>query len=242
MKVTVKAVFKISCSRENVPVRGLPFGIARAPLEFSRVVKEVKLKLQNRGIRVHQYLDDWLLRAPSEEIDFQQSKQLVAFVQELGWVINFQKSELKPTQNFNFLGYRFDLAKGEVSPTEKKWQILTKAIEQLHNSLTTTPRELMSFIGVLASLEKTVPMGRLHMRPFQWYLKTQSKYPQSLDIQIPCSEILKSHLSWWRDPNSVLIGSPPLIHPEGSMNQGGPYLNHGAKRIRWTSTSLLCPQ
>ena len=128
--------------------------------------------LQNRGMRIHQYLDDWLLHVPSEEICFQQSKHLVAFVQELGWVINFQKSELKPTQNFNFLGYRFDLAKEEVSPTEKKWQILTKAVEQLQNSLTTTPRDLMSFIGVLASLEKTVPMGRLHRRPFQWYLKT----------------------------------------------------------------------
>ena len=97
--------------------RALPFGIATAPLEFSQVVKEVKLMLQNRGVRIHQYLDAWLLRAPSEEICLQQSKQLVAFVQELGWVINFQKSELKPTQNFDFLGYRFDLAKGEVSPT-----------------------------------------------------------------------------------------------------------------------------
>ena len=35
----------------------------------------------------------------------------------------------------------------------------------------TTPRLLMSLMGVLASLEKTIPMGRLHMRPFQWYLK-----------------------------------------------------------------------
>ena len=39
----------------------LPFGIATAPLEFTRVVKEVKLMLQNRGIRIHQYLADWLL-------------------------------------------------------------------------------------------------------------------------------------------------------------------------------------
>ena len=121
----------------------------------------------------------------------EQSKQLVAFVQELGWVINFKKSELIPTQNFDFLGYRFDLIKGEVLPTQKKWLILTTAIEGLSNSLTTTPRILMSFIGILASLEKTVPMGRLHMRPFQWYLKTHWKYPQSLDKIIPCSEILK---------------------------------------------------
>ena len=161
--------------------RALPFSIATAPLEFTRIAREVKLMLQNRGIRIHQYLDDWLLRAPTQQICMEQSKQLVAFVQELGWVINFKKSELIPTQNFDFLGYRFDLVKGEVIPTQKKWLILITAIESLVNSLTTTPRILMSFIGILASLEKTVPMGRLHTRPFQWYLKTHWKYPQSLD-------------------------------------------------------------
>ena len=34
--------------------------------------------------------------------------------EELGWVINFHKSELIPTQQFDFLGYRFDLSKHEV--------------------------------------------------------------------------------------------------------------------------------
>ena len=99
--------------------RALPFGIATAPIEFTRVVKEVKLMLQNMGIRIHQYLDDWLLRAPTQQICMEQSKQLVQFVQELGWVINFKKSELTPTQKFDFLGYRFDLVRGEVLPTEK---------------------------------------------------------------------------------------------------------------------------
>ena len=45
----------------------LPFGLATAPLEFTKVVKEVKLMAQSRGIRIHQYLDDWLLRAPCPE-------------------------------------------------------------------------------------------------------------------------------------------------------------------------------
>ena len=32
------------------------------------------------------------------------------------------------------------------------------------------------------------------------------------------------------------------FHLEGSMNQGGQFLNHGAKRIRWISNNLLSPQ
>ena len=33
----------------------LPFGLATTPLEFTKVVKEVKLMAQTRGIRIHQY-------------------------------------------------------------------------------------------------------------------------------------------------------------------------------------------
>ena len=76
----------------------------------------------------------------------------------------------------------------------------------------TTPRLLMSLIGVLASLEKTIPMGRLHMRPLQWYLKTNWQYPQSLDLKIPVSNLLLKHLQSWKDPNNLNLGCP--LHSE----------------------------
>ena len=47
--------------------KALPFGLSTTPLEFTKVAKEVKLMAQARGIRIHQYLDDWLLRAPCPE-------------------------------------------------------------------------------------------------------------------------------------------------------------------------------
>ena len=37
----------------------LLFGVATAPLEFTRIVKEVKLIAQARNLRIHQYLDDF---------------------------------------------------------------------------------------------------------------------------------------------------------------------------------------
>ena len=49
---------------QTFQLTALPFGLATAPLEFIKVVKEVKLMAQARGIRIHQYLDNWLLRAP----------------------------------------------------------------------------------------------------------------------------------------------------------------------------------
>ena len=45
--------------------KALPFGLSTAPLEFTVIAKEVKLMAGHRGIRIHQYLDDWLVRAKS---------------------------------------------------------------------------------------------------------------------------------------------------------------------------------
>ena len=64
--------------------RVLPFGIAMAPLEFTCIAREVKLILQNKLIQIHQYLDDWLLCAPSEKTCLEQLKQLVVFKNLVG--------------------------------------------------------------------------------------------------------------------------------------------------------------
>ena len=85
--------------------RALPFGLSTAPMEFTCVVKEVKLMAQSQGIRIHQYLDDWLIRAPTKESCHQGTQSLLALCQELGWIVNLQKSELEPQQVLEFVGY-----------------------------------------------------------------------------------------------------------------------------------------
>ena len=70
----------------------------------------------------------------------------------------------------------------------------------------------MSLIGVLASLEKTTPIGRLHMRPLQWYLKSHWQYLQSLDMKTPVSNLLKGRLQWWKNKKKMKMGCP--LHPK----------------------------
>ena len=107
----------------------LLFGLATAPLEFTKVVKEVKLMAQARGIRIHQYLDDWLLRALCPETCLQHTQTLLALCQQLGWVVNMKKSELTPQQVFNFTGYQFDLLTSRVLPTQDWWATLQEKLK-----------------------------------------------------------------------------------------------------------------
>ena len=163
----------------------LPFGLATAPLEFTKVVKEVKLMAQARGIRIHQYLDDWFLRAPDPGTCQQNTQTLLALCRELGWVVNMKKSELVPQQIFNFVGYRFDLLTGRVLPTLERWETLRAKLLFVKSKDSCTVRQLMSLIGLLTATEKQVWLGRLDMRPIQWHLKKHWHVPEILDKEIP---------------------------------------------------------
>ena len=69
-----------------------PFDLSTAPMEFTVVAKEVKLMALQKGIRTHQYLDDWLVRASTHDTCLQHTQILVTLCQDLGWLVNREKS------------------------------------------------------------------------------------------------------------------------------------------------------
>ena len=94
------------CHRSQVfQFTSLSFGLATAPQVFTMIVKEVKIMALSRGLRL-QYLDDWLIRSQSQEEALVNTQAVVDLTQSLGWIINQDKSELKPTRVFSFVGYK----------------------------------------------------------------------------------------------------------------------------------------
>ena len=198
--------------------QALPFGVATAPLEFTRIVKEVKLIAQAKNLRIHQYLDDWLLRSPTKDQCLKDSENLVKFVP------------------------RTRLAHHLALPTQKKLDWLKVQTVSIRKSLVLTPRKLMSLIGTLASLEKTVPLGRLHMRPFQWYLRSHWKFPQSLDKRIPITGNFLNHLKCWEDLQNLMAGAPihphvhnTLVFTDASQKGWGAHLNEIVLSGLWSN-------
>ena len=98
---------------QSYQFKALPFGLSTAPMEITVVAKEITLMALQRGIRIHQYLDVWLVRVTSHKTCLQHTRTLVALCQELGWLVNKEKSELVPKQIFNFIGYQFRFERGQ---------------------------------------------------------------------------------------------------------------------------------
>ena len=160
--------------------------------------------------------------------------------QQLGWRMNLEKSELEPNQDFDFVGYQFDFRSDRFRPTLDWVQNLQETVE------TAIPTGLPGpgihvLDRLLTSTEKHVNLGRLHMRPIQWHLKTTGGYPESLQkvIQVPRS--LHPHLQWRLKEDNALTGQPlhPIKHAlqiftDASIEGWGAHLDEHLARATWS--------
>ena len=94
-----------------------------------------------------------------------------------------------------------------------------------------------------------VPEGHFHMRPFQWHLREHCRFPQSLDILLPSSEIISVHLELWQKPVNVTRGSVP--HPKDHSIKifttaakigWGAHLNQNSTKHSRTEGSISRPE
>ena len=221
--------------------KALPFGLSTAPMEFTVIAKEVKWLAMRQGIKIHQYLDDWLVRARSLQVCRQQTQSLVTLCKDLGWLVNQEKSELEPKQIFNFVGYQFDLKEGRVRPTQERWQSLQVKIREILTYPVCPVRNFMSLIGLLTATEKQVHMGRLHTRPIQWHLKNNWRILETLEKTIPIPRSLHPHLRWWLEEDNVITGQPLhllahalQIFTDASKEGWGAHLNELMARGSWS--------
>ena len=108
---TIKEISEISHPGSD-KFKAVPFGLSTAPMELT--AKEVKLIAIHKGIRIHQYLGDWLVRARSHQACLKHAQELVEICQKLSWLVNMEKLDLVPKQVFDFVCYQFGLKSGQV--------------------------------------------------------------------------------------------------------------------------------
>ena len=197
--------------------RALPFGISTAPWVFTKVVSVVKTLFHLDRMSLFQYLDDWLGDAPDRESASRRSQLLVQLCSKLGFLVNLEKSDLVPSQRFDFIGLHFDLEIGRVSMTSKNQLKVLESVNAFLAQDRASAQQWQSLIGVVGSQAIVLPFGRLRVRPLQFYLKdrwSQGKDSQTQSIVIP--KHIKDQLRWWLDPQNLSQGvplrEPPFTH------------------------------
>ncbi len=78
--------------------RVLPFGLALSPCTFTKCVDAALVPFQLQGIRIMNYIDDWLILAQSYQLAVRHRDVVLAHMKELGLWLNAKKSVLSPLQ------------------------------------------------------------------------------------------------------------------------------------------------
>ena len=86
----------------------LPFGLNDAPRAFTKTLKPPVGTLRFLGFKLVVYLDDIILAASTRELCIYQGQILIKTSENLGFVINLEKSNLVPSQVVLFLGFIVD--------------------------------------------------------------------------------------------------------------------------------------
>ncbi len=73
----------------------LPFGLSLSPCVFMKVTEVVIVPLRERGVRILNYLDDWLILAPSRDQLCEHRDMVLCHLTLLGLRVNWEKSKLR---------------------------------------------------------------------------------------------------------------------------------------------------
>jgi len=184
----------------------LPFGLSSAPRIFTKLTRVIIIHCRALGMRLLVYLDDSLLLAQPRDLVLQHRDLLLALLLDLGFIVNFDKSELSPTQDFTFVGLNWSSRTMSVSlPQDKRDTIASAAKSMLGAHKPPSCRKVQQLLGRLNFAAMAIPRARLRARALQADLSRAYSVPRDAFKPCPLSHQSREDLQWWQagPPNGL---------------------------------------
>ena len=185
----------------------LPQGLACSPYFFYKILRPVLQYLREQGLRLTLYVDDFLLMCkPRDSLDHKDL--LLDTLRDLGWHINYEKSDLSDTTSCSYIGYHIS----SVGPDGLPWiTINSKRVAKLRKDLKRclshqyiTVRRLARVAGQCISMIKAVLPGKLLLQNIYRFIA----HRESWDNLVALTAGVKEELLWWLEALSSWNGAP----------------------------------
>ena len=155
--------------------QGMGFGLKSAPWEFTTVLRAA-LKPLRGVIRLVDYLDDLLILGRSPQECAAHTATLISWLEILGFTINREKSSLSPSQEVEYLGWRWSSKDGTQHLPVDKQQRISVEIRKMLNRTRWSLRETQRLQGLINWLLGALPefeKREFNFDPFNiWYNST----------------------------------------------------------------------
>ncbi|KAL0199690.1 hypothetical protein M9458_002877, partial [Cirrhinus mrigala] len=220
----------------------LPFGLSLAPRAFSRCIEAALSPLRHKGLRISAYLDDYLICAHSRERAERDIEMLTSHLTNLGFRINYAKSQLIPSQEIEYLGLRIDSVEYRAMLSERRIMAFYQCLARFRVGNMVSFRTCLRLLGMMASSLSVVPLGLLKMRSFQHWVAARHLCPRrhlARKVRITTACVMALHQ--WRNPcvfrTGVLLGSVSLrkvVTTDASLTGWGAVFQGRSINGRWT--------
>ena len=146
------------------------------------------------------YLDDWLIHADTPEQAQLHAQMTISPLQYLGWIINFEKSDLTPSQDFQFIGMQFNTRQFTVVPLTKM-RLKVHSVQHWMTNPIITAHNLHRLLGMVVFMATLVPRGGLRLHPVQWWAATAwCQRTGSWSNRITVPQWVLSEVAQWSSP------------------------------------------
>ncbi len=141
-----------------------PFGLALAPRTFTKCMDTALAPLKFQGIRVLNYLDDWLILAHSRELVSRHRDIVLRHIHSLGFRMNAKKSVLFPSQRTVFFGVHLDYVQMQARLAPALISNFTACLARFKLGHHVSVSTCLRLLGFMAVASPVFPLGLLHMR------------------------------------------------------------------------------
>lgn len=183
--------------------RAMPFGLTSAPYIFTRIMKFPISLMVEAGIQVLAYLDDLIVWAPTQEACSAHTEQALDVLQRVGFLVNWEKSVIQPSQRLEWLGILWDTGQGVIDLSDDCCRKITETAAELLQQDAIKLHDLQVLQGRVAFAAQIAPICKLKAHLLCPFLRESSKSPEA---RIQQSPDLRALLEWWS--NSARFRQP----------------------------------
>ena len=195
----------------------LPNGLSSGPRKFTKLLKPALAYLRNRGFIIVAYIDDIMIIDESYEKCRMALIETIKLFDDLGFVINAQKSSFIPCKCLKYLGFCIDTEHMiTYLPESKKTKIKASCISLIQCE-SPTIREVARVIGSIVTTFPAVKFGPLYYRALGNDKSSALKCSSgNFDAVMNLSLQSKNELSWWiqnidKSQNDISLSNPDVL-------------------------------
>ena len=176
------------------------------------MLRPVVKYLRENGLRINLFVDDFLLISQAKYMTDHKDLFLHTLT-DLGWRINFDKSQLEPSTKCRYLGFIIDSCGPEGVPyikvVKQRIQKLRRDIQRCLSTGNTSARVLARIAGQCVSMTKAVLPAKLLLNNIYRTIAKRKAW----DSVTVLNDSARTEIEWWLNALTSWNGAPIAVKP-----------------------------